>query len=106
MKKVFVGLCMLLFIGSVFANTPTDYYCPTMIAIYGICSPELVLNFLAHRSDAWKPTSRVKSVEARPTIVASANTLLPLSGKPEPQKEESKCWYYTPEGWKKCRMVS
>jgi len=46
-----------------------EQYCPTVYAIYGICSPELVQNWLIHRDDAYQTHLTANTSEKPPEAV-------------------------------------
>ena len=111
--SVFLALAVLSSI-----SHAEDYskHCPTMFAIYGVCSEELVINFLAHTSEdtprvskAGKPTSEVNQfpkVERLATPYVSPASLAEDEVGPKALEEKPSCWYWTTEGWKVCNMVS
>ena len=98
-----LGAMLLLLAHAVHAEDNSKW-CGTVTAIYGICSPELVSNWLAHKSDVYirppkPPTQTIVLSTPSPTIVEQV--------KVEAEKPKVKpCFYYTSEGWKFCRFVS
>jgi hypothetical protein len=100
-----ISIVLLLLSGFAFADY--SIYCGLMNEIYGVCSEELVLNYLAHVFPIHvniPPRIAPKPVIPQPAITASVQTFnTPQNGSVEGQ---TACWYWTPAGWKKCRMLA
>jgi len=108
MMRILLIFVLAVLLGHSFAY---DYsqHCPTMIAIYGICSPELVKNFLAHTEHtAIKPPIRKVNVEKLPEPqlanenLANEPSVHPEGGSEAPiigQYYEGKGWWGGPSGW-------
>lgn len=92
MKTMYVILASLLLAGSLSAQYVDQYekWCPTVMAIYGVCSPELVANWLYHTQEvaASPPAMQVVNTpEATPTSNQNIPTPImvpPVAKKPEP----------------------
>jgi hypothetical protein len=100
-----LGAMLLLLANAVHAEDNSKW-CGTITAIYGVCSPELISNFLAKSSYSIPrvvppkpPATTIVLSKPSPTIVEQV--------KPETAKEQivKPCWFYTPTGWKVCRFV-
>lgn len=97
--------CFIL-LGSLSAQYYDEYekYCPTIVAIYGICSPELVSNWLVNKDtapiikspQAVIPAETSAQTKVSPIVIFIADTV-----KPKPQEV---CWY-TIGGKEKCKGI-
>jgi len=103
-----IGLALVVLV-SVFSNlsyADNSKYCALMQAIYGVCSDELIENYLIRIAQPETPRLKLESAKPPVTIVPSVTPLnTPEQVKEEPKTEVKPCWYYTPAGWKKCRFV-
>ena len=58
---------MLMLVGTIYA-ADLEYYCPTVQAIYGVCSPELVANYIAHINDTYKRPGNLNNISVTVAI--------------------------------------
>lgn len=106
-----IGLTLIILLGVALtphASGNKDRYCPLMFAIYGVCSPELIDNYLAHTESLTPRLNRETSVQQDQARTSSTPLTIPVE-EPNPTEIEevkSDCWYYTPSGWKTCRIIA
>jgi hypothetical protein len=99
---VFVLLMLVPFIN---AESNKDKWCPTITSIYGMCSEQLIDNWLAHRNDNFiRPKMPPKSLVN--AIVPQITTPTVTKVKPAEAKiEYRECWYWNNYIYVKCRYV-
>lgn len=56
-------------------------YCPTVQAIYGVCSPELVQNYITHINDTYKRPGNLNNI--------SVTVAIPPGTEPAPQDQNN-----------------
>lgn len=107
MKLLTLLIIALLLVPVIHAE---DYsrYCSMITEIYGVCSPELVANYLAHSQD-----TPPRHTQAKPQTATGASVFnqITANGKSgglnaiEIYERTGECWYKTDVGWKQCRLV-
>jgi hypothetical protein len=74
------AVAILLLVGLLYADDLTKY-CPTVEAIYGVCSPELVNNYIAHINDTYKRPGNLNN--------ESVTVAIPPGTVPAPQDQNN-----------------
>jgi hypothetical protein len=105
LRFMIFGIFALLLLVPFINAEDNSKWCGTITAIYGVCSPELISNFLAKSSYSIPrvvppkpPATTIVLSKPSPTIVEQV--------KPEGAKPLIRpCFYYTSEGWKFCKFV-
>jgi len=107
------GIVALMFLSHT-VHADNSEWCGTIMAIYGVCSPELIENYLSHTQGAYAETTSfvaepAKPAEPEPQLLASSLEEQPLGfieERPQAQEEpEQPCWYWAGYEWRVCRMV-
>jgi hypothetical protein len=91
---------------SEFAYAADDKYCSIMYAIYGMCSPELITNYLAHTApQVYKAPRVIPQVKPSYAIASSVyNSTFPeANATTEPNVRYT--WYWNNKEWVRGRLV-
>jgi hypothetical protein len=101
-----VAMLMVVFFSEFAFSDSNEKYCSIMYAIYGVCSPELVANYLIQTAPQVYHAPRViPQVKPSLAIASSVPTLLPKQTLNKTEPNVRYTWYWNNKEWVRGRLV-